>query len=307
MKIAALVFGMLACVKLSCADDPPILSVCEALQNRLAYNGKAVIVVGRFAEGMEGAWLGEDCDGRLLIDGYGWPNDISLTYVIDREAPAPALPTAFQWSRAAIVPKLPRGTDTAKLHDEPGCGYRTAWAAVFGRFETKEKFQIIRYSGGELRGVGFGHLGSSPAQLIGPDQERFCLVSDQDQLEPVRDLARALWLNLKQVLADADGAAYFEASMKDVLGPGGAGGVRMLKGTIISSTPRESPNVLVLGMADREAPEVTLELTAGLPKAVRAGTEVEFEGVATEFAKEPFMVTFKVSLDGLVLKEQGRK
>jgi hypothetical protein len=38
-----------------------VLTVCEALNDLSRYNGKTVVLVGKFASTSEGAWLSEDC------------------------------------------------------------------------------------------------------------------------------------------------------------------------------------------------------------------------------------------------------
>ena len=57
-------------------------------------------------------------------------------------------------------------------------------------------------------------------------------------------------------------------------------------------------------MSQGSAPEVTLKLVDGRGKAKRLekrlspGTEVEFNGVATAFTQNPFMLVFDVELPG---------
>jgi hypothetical protein len=58
-----------------------------------------------------------------------------------------------------------------------------------------------------------------------------------------------------------------------------------LKGTVVSSTPKE----VVLALSDATTPEVTLQFET--PVKADNGTPVEFEAVAKEFTKEPFMLT----------------
>jgi hypothetical protein len=58
-----------------------------------------------------------------------------------------------------------------------------------------------------------------------------------------------------------------------------------LKGTVVSSTPKE----VVLAISDPTTPEVTLQFET--PVKADNGATLEFEGVAKEFTKEPFMLT----------------
>ena len=301
MKTGLLAFWLLAAGRLSCADGPPILSVCEALRDRLALNGKAIIVVGHLVSSKEGSSLGGDCGRKSSATDEEWGNEIWLGYVVDQVAPSPPLPQELRWSRKIIIPKLPGSVDARILRDEPECRYGTAWAAVYGRLETRAKFPVIRYPTGESTIMGFGHLGGWPAQLIWPEQGQFCLVSDKDKFGPAGvDPARSLWMDIRSALVSEGGADYFAANMKGALVPGGAVGVSRLKGTLISSTPKE----LVLGLTDPMTPEATLRLDIPLAKPLRPGTGVEFEGVAKDFVKDPFMVTFEVASHGLVVQAE---
>jgi tetratricopeptide (TPR) repeat protein len=58
-----------------------------------------------------------------------------------------------------------------------------------------------------------------------------------------------------------------------------------LKGTVVSSTPKE----VVLALSDATTPEVTLQFET--PVKADTGSSVEFDAVAKEFTKEPFMLT----------------
>lgn len=100
----------------------------------------------------------------------------------------------------------------------------------------------------------------------------------------------ALWLEIKNQLAGADGEKYFAEHMKDAAVP-------ELKGRLISQKPARNPKELVLGISgDSKTPEVTLKLTEGaaLVGTAEPGTEITFEGVPVAFTKAPFMVTFDV-------------
>jgi hypothetical protein len=90
--------------------------------------------------------------------------------------------------------------------------------------------------------------------------------------------------------------------MKGALVPGPEFKTRKLKGTVTSSEPPESPNVLILEMMKVGAPEVTLRLRAPFGKPIAAGTPVEFEGIATEFSPSPLMLIFDVRLQDLAVE-----
>ena len=45
--------------------------------------------------------------------------------------------------------------------------YKNTWAVVYGRFETRENLFAARdVNANSYHGIGFGHLGAAPAQLV---------------------------------------------------------------------------------------------------------------------------------------------
>jgi hypothetical protein len=75
----------------------PMVTVCEALKNRDLYNGATVIVVGKLESGYHGRWLREDCQEKLVTDGYTWQHSISVEHL----GSSPPNPAAF--SAAAVT------------------------------------------------------------------------------------------------------------------------------------------------------------------------------------------------------------
>jgi hypothetical protein len=69
-----------------------------------------------------------------------------------------------------------------------------------------------------------------------------------------------------------------------------------LKGTVVSATPKE----VVLAISDSTTPEVKLQFET--PVKADVGSSLEFEAVAADFVKEPFMLTMtaeKADVQGL--------
>jgi len=95
----------------------------------------------------------------------------------------------------------------------------------------------------------------------------------------------ALWKKIKDALVAENGAQYWE-SLKGTAPP-------KMKGKLVSQKPALKPKELVLSM-DEDKPQVTLKLENPLPGKAEAGTELQFEGVPSEFTKDPFMLTFTV-------------
>jgi hypothetical protein len=104
-----------------------------------------------------------------------------------------------------------------------------------------------------------------------------------------------LWQTaIKDPLLKDGGEAYFEMSVKGALLPGGANGVQKFKAKIVSMTPAVKPKEIVLALEQPNVPDVTLELSQALPGKMEAGEELQFEGVAKSYTKQPFMVVFDV-------------
>ncbi len=82
--------------------------------------------------------------------------------------------------------------------------------------------------------------------------------------------------------------------MKGAALPGGVNGVTKFKGKLVSMLPETKPKELVLAIENSDKPDVTLKLDSALPGKMAVGSEIEFEGIADSFQKDPFMVIFNV-------------
>jgi tetratricopeptide (TPR) repeat protein len=104
---------------------------------------------------------------------------------------------------------------------------------------------------------------------------------------------KKLWYTIQQALIADNGQSYFDSSVKDAELPGGAQGVNMFKGTVISMDPAEKPTRVVLGVFDATKPDATLVFEEPVTSPVKAGDVVEFSGTAESFVKDPYSLTFK--------------
>jgi tetratricopeptide (TPR) repeat protein len=102
----------------------------------------------------------------------------------------------------------------------------------------------------------------------------------------------ALWKNIKETLNGADGANYFNSSMKDSKMP-------TLRGKVVSLDPETKPKTIMLALEDGVTGDATLKFEAALPGKVDAGTELTFEGVPESYTTSPFVVVFNVEKDDL--------
>lgn len=106
----------------------------------------------------------------------------------------------------------------------------------------------------------------------------------------------ALWKGIKMALTGADGANYFNSSMKDAQLP-------TLKGKVVSLDPENKPKSILLavddGSGNSTTADATLKFDMPLPGKVDPGTELTFEGVPDSFTASPLMVVFNVDKDNL--------
>lgn len=171
---SALMFGSLQNVcgqATSHLPEPvPVITVCEALNDLSRYNGKSVILVGRFASSEEGSWLSENCERTIVIAGHTWANIISTTYSRSEVSPPPELPKGFKWEERTLMMKLRQVQTTTTLRVLKQYNYSDKWMAMFGRFETRLPVQVVVGGDGKPRGYGFGHMNAALAQLIASDQ-----------------------------------------------------------------------------------------------------------------------------------------
>jgi tetratricopeptide (TPR) repeat protein len=108
-----------------------------------------------------------------------------------------------------------------------------------------------------------------------------------------KDPELALWLNLKKLLTAPDGEQYFANSMRNTKVTG-------LRGYLVSATPPDRPNTLVLALSERGGRgEVTIILDQPFRYSAPRGTPLRFEGVAKSFTKEPFMLTFEAEQESI--------
>ena len=107
----------------------------------------------------------------------------------------------------------------------------------------------------------------------------------------------ALWMNIRAHLTAADGFQYFNGQLKDNQ-LSGSNGVRALRGQLVEGRPACRPKellVLIPDAGERGArAEITLRLDSSLSGKAAPG-EIEFDGVAKLFTKDPLMLTLDTS------------
>jgi|GEM_PF-4698430 hypothetical protein len=145
-----------------------VVTVCEVLGNRGAYDGKTVALIGRWSATEEGFWLADDCFSPVKTGEYVWRNIIFLAY-------DPSSPSLF-----STGPKLDGAAVSAKIDELKARSKKTAdkleWAVVYGRIETKEEIPTV--DDGKPRPAGYGHLNGAPAQIVYREKDLVLLPCD---------------------------------------------------------------------------------------------------------------------------------
>lgn len=100
----------------------------------------------------------------------------------------------------------------------------------------------------------------------------------------------AMWMRVKAALTAADGTTYFASQMKDAETP-------PLVGTVVDARPACKPTQLKVAVSKPGEAEVLLKLSAPLAGRTEPGSEFRFQGVATAFAREPFLLTMTAETD----------
>jgi hypothetical protein len=111
----------------------------------------------------------------------------------------------------------------------------------------------------------------------------------------------ALWMTIKGELSGANGEQYFEDHLKDAAVP-------PLAGTLVEAKPACRPKELLIAVTPPEAgapamPEIALKFEKPLTGKPELNATIQFEGVPSAFAKEPFLLT----MDSEVSKIEGLK
>jgi tetratricopeptide (TPR) repeat protein len=202
------------------------------------------------------------------------------TVMIAQKKPEKSSPAIFQIARAAT-------------YDGPGA------LNPQGRQEVNKYLEKL-YTGFHGSAEGLEELRSLVKSRALPPADFKVMSAAEVAIEKEEQLKRenpmlALWLSIKKELTGPGGKDYWENRMKTALLPGDAvPGVTKLKGKLVAQKPERNPKELVIAISDETTPEVTLSLDQSMRGTAEPGTEIAFEGVATQFAQEPFMVTFEV-------------
>jgi hypothetical protein len=183
----------------------------------------------------------------------------------------------YEFERAAVIdPTLgdPKN-DPKKLTDYADSLYRTVHGSDEGLAQLKEqvKQSPLPPDGFEIKTKG--QLEAESAAEVAKNNPQW-----------------AMWSGIKSALTAADGDQYFTDKLKDAAVP-------KLSGVVVEGKPACRPKEILVAVpapgqaAGTPAAEITLKLDAALTGEPQAGSEIQWEGVPTEFSKSPFMLTME--------------
>jgi tetratricopeptide (TPR) repeat protein len=123
------------------------------------------------------------------------------------------------------------------------------------------------------------------------------LVKQEEELKKTNPNL-ALWVGMKRELSGANGATYFDNTLKNSQIPGGVdvGGTKVdkMKGKVVSTKPGPKVKEIVVGISSPDMSEITLRFENPMNVKIDPGTELEFSGVPVEFTPDPFNLVFDV-------------
>jgi hypothetical protein len=118
--------------------------------------------------------------------------------------------------------------------------------------------------------------------------------------ENAKNPMMTLWVKtLKENLVKPDGDSFFDMNVKDASLPGGVNGVSKFKGKIVSMSPATRPKEIQLAVEKAGVADAKLTMEMPLAGKMEPGEELEFQGTAKSYTKDPFMITFEVDKDGI--------
>jgi hypothetical protein len=115
-----------------------------------------------------------------------------------------------------------------------------------------------------------------------------------------------LWSKIKAGLQGPNRAAFWQ-NLESAEIPGGANGIDLFEGTLISSTPADHPNEFMVAIGDSSLPEAKLQMRKHLEKPIPDGTPVTFAGVAKAYQPDRYLLILEVESVNRLTTEDGPK
>ena len=135
--VRSCLFLLLCVMSVSAADAPMApVTVCEFLKNPAAYEGKPVLLIGRYSFRSTGRFIGEEACGEQAAAG-ATPAPAVLWLAADDKA-APKVPPVLQIDAKIVDRKLEEIRRRTSLgHFRFGSADYDRWAAVYGEVEKR--------------------------------------------------------------------------------------------------------------------------------------------------------------------------
>lgn len=201
-----------------------------------------------------------------------------------KESPDKIPQAVYEFERAAVIdPTLGGGADAKKIQDFADSAYATVHGSTEGLDQLKQQVKAS-----PLPPAGFTI--KTATQIAQEKEQEF--EKSNPQL--------ALWMKIKGQLADTAGDQYFTDQLKNSAVP-------QLRGTLVEAKPECRPKELLVAVPLPDAPqplraEITLKLDSALNGKPELNQQFHWEGVPSDFTKDPFMLTMdteKAKIDGL--------
>lgn len=101
--------------------------------------------------------------------------------------------------------------------------------------------------------------------------------------------ANDVWFLILDALAKApDPAHVYGNNLKDALVPGMG---KHWRGTVVSDASQDNPGELLIAISNAKTPEVKLRIRQREVGELRAGDEIEFNGIVRDVQWDPFLMT----------------
>ena len=140
-------------------DELPVIPICDIFQDLVGWKGKRVAVLAEIRETGEGAWLVGDCRDKFQTNGLQWSAsfwlDILAYYSSD------SLEALFNRDRESIEKERIKAAKVSRGR------YSVETVATFvGTLHVRDEYFAECREDGSVFGMGYGHLGGAPAELI---------------------------------------------------------------------------------------------------------------------------------------------
>lgn len=145
--------ALCSCLNTLPAAEPPgkpaaPMTVCEALARLKELNGQVVTIRAKVIATDELHYLiGEACGKPLITDGYAWEDPAGIAL------------------RPGTSPAQVKPEDLLVLNPERESTSTDITATFVGRFECRDRYEVVTLGNGTRLPNGFGHMGGFPAML----------------------------------------------------------------------------------------------------------------------------------------------